>query len=172
MNKFLILNRKIKYFVFITCILLISSLLFASSNNNSQLKTLLTIKLYSEPNPKDKKLTYFITLPEGETYSYYLGSDLPQWKYNKERIIQGEFHSVSLVNIRIHPGHAKLAAQNKVNLILLDPESARVVWQGNIVYPHDHRIAIKADIDNKAFYDTKIKIDQADNTVSLETMEK
>ena len=91
------------------------------------------------------------------------------------RSIQGEFHSVSLVNIRIHPSQSKtqkLALEKKASLILIDPEFARVVWQGNIFYSQDRRITIKTMINNKAFYDTKIKTYQADDTFSLETIEK
>jgi len=155
--------------------------IYAEPVSTKPVKTLLTLKLYSEPNDKDKRLTYIVTLPKCESYSYYLGGDLPQWRYVDDRVIQGEFHSVSLLTIRIHPQNTKCldkasldktARQDKANLTVIDPEYARVVWRGEIIYTNEKLISVKSDIDNQKFYDTKIKVDKAEHVVWLETMDK
>lgn len=155
-------------------VLLTPAATYAKTNQNTDIKTLLTIKLYSEPHDKDKRLTYIMTLPKNENYSYYTGSDLPVWRFVDDRIIQGEFHSVSLVTIRIHPGHTanKLTQQDNARLTVIDPENARVVWQGDMHYSKNNNITVTADIDNQKYYDTKLKIDKTANTVWLETTDR
>jgi hypothetical protein len=146
-----------------------SSIAFAKTGADT--KTLLTVKLYSEPHNKDMKLSYILTLPRNHYYSLYQGSDLPAWRYVEDRIAQGEFHSVSLVTIRIHPDRAenKLAHKNNARLTVIDPENARVVWQGELQYDVKHAVKVKADINNQKYYDTVLRVDQASDTVWLET---
>src|SRR5579871_6028227 len=95
-----------RYLSFFLLCVLINNVTLANSDFHA--KTLLTIKLYSEPKDRDRKLTYFVSLPKNENYSYYTGSDLPRWQFVDDRFIQGEFHSVQLINLRIHPNQNKI----------------------------------------------------------------
>jgi hypothetical protein len=152
---------------------LLAKISFANTAHDT--KTLLTIKLYSEPKDRDKRLSYHISLPKDEYYSYYLGSDLPTWHFVNSTVIKGEFHSVELVNIRIHPnqyglGKKKVIACKKAHLTINDPENARVIWQGKLNYGcANHKITAVTKIDNQKYYDTKVKIDNHENTVWVET---
>jgi hypothetical protein len=135
--------------------------------------TLLTLKLYSEPHEKDRKSTYTIILPEGASYSYYVGGDLPTWHYVDDRIVQGEFHSVSLVTIKVHPQKTpanKTKSQSIATLTILDPENARVIWQGKINYGAKS-IAVNPGIANQKYYEMKVH-NTPENTVWFEITDK
>lgn len=151
---------------------------FGKVDMDSNTKTLLHIKMYFEPNKDKKKLLYKLILPKNEYYSYYLGSDLPTWQFVNKNIIQGEFYPVELVNIRIHSRDDKFeinkkAGNNKVYLTLKDAQSSRIIWEGELRYANKNNIITAVTkIDDQEHYDTKLKFENAEKTVWLETTDR
>lgn len=139
----------------------------------SNVDTLFTVKLYSEPQRQQGlKLKYNITSLDDVYYSYYHGSDLPTWRFIKKKTIQGEFNSVELVNVRAH-AQKKASCNRKVHLSIIEPKSKRTVWDGYIGRRDQHsQITVVTKADNKKEFDTQIKIDGSMGAVLFEFMEK
>lgn len=136
--------------------------------------TILTIRFYSEPKDRDLSLSYQVTLPKDEYYSYYLGSDLPVWKFSNNQIAQGQFRSIELVNLRVHSKQNKPSdACKTVHLTLNDDEQARIIWKGKIIYGCPNKtISVVADTENQKYYLSDIKIDNTEKNVFFETTER
>lgn len=160
----------IKNCIPLACVLFLPTSIFA--NTAADDKALLTIKLYLEPKDKVKKFSYMLNLPKDEYYSYYVGSDIPNWHVEKDRVIRGEFRSAELVNIRIHSKLNKATECKKAPMKIADPESARIIWKGKLVYGcADNKITTLAEIDNKKYFTTHLAVDNKDKTVQVEITE-
>lgn len=157
--------------LFLLFFLLLSTTAFGNVSTNNA-KTLLNIKIYFEPHEHKKKLTYNIILPNNVYYSYSIGSDLPTWHFVNKNIVQGEFYPVELVNIRIHSRQDNVE-NKKAHITIKDAENLRIIWQGDLHYGNKNKvITAVTKIDNKKYYDTKLKFDNAENTVWLEMTDR
>ena len=133
----------------------------------SQVHTLFTIKLYSEPVDKIEKFTYSIDIPPGLNASYYVGGDLPSWHFSKDRVLKGQFRSVQLINIRIHPENKKhMLNEYELPITVKDQKHSCLLFQGKLIYSKDNN-QIKAIVQKKDNM-TKLKIDKAINTIWIE----
>lgn len=171
MNYMTLLFSKIKNLSLISFLLFLSLSATVFAGNYSEKSPLFTIKIYFEPNERNQKINYLIILPEGEYYSYYLGSDLPEWHVVNDRIVNNNFSSGQLVNIQIHSNQQKNKSmeQRVAQLIIIDPERSRVIWQGELHYKNLNNIKIIPQINNQLEYDTKLKLDKGMQTIYLET---
>ncbi len=121
---------------------------------------LFDLRIFNGLFKKSNDLSYIITLPANEYY-YSLIDD--QWKLVEDRVIEGKIKSSQVSTIRIYGSYDPVKGDRpklgKARLTVIDPDNARVVWQGNFYYDRpSNQITATAEIDNKKNYTSRLDI--------------